>query len=200
LSDGGTDWKLWRVRDVETGQDLPDLVTFTKFTEVSWAADDSGFYYSRYPAANGNHGNDKAGVVIYHHRLRDEQSLDTLVYAVKDHPTRNPMPWSPGMGVSDHRSVRQVCGERDRSCRCAAWRSCVGKPYACWTIGARIHFIGSRAVFFFLTTQGAPRGCDWSRSYSQPERGAWRQIAPEMAESIETASFVSGRRSHTCGM
>jgi len=48
-SEGGTDWRDWRVKEVDTGRDLPDLITFTKFTEISWLPDASGFYYSRHP-------------------------------------------------------------------------------------------------------------------------------------------------------
>jgi prolyl oligopeptidase len=36
VSDGGTDWDTWHVREVATGRDLPDLIGDTKFTGVSW--------------------------------------------------------------------------------------------------------------------------------------------------------------------
>ena len=32
VSDGGTDWDTWHVREVESGRDLPDLIGDTKFT------------------------------------------------------------------------------------------------------------------------------------------------------------------------
>ena len=50
LSDGGTDWEIWKFRRVADGVDLPDELRQTKFWELSWAADGSGVYYSRYPA------------------------------------------------------------------------------------------------------------------------------------------------------
>src|SRR5688572_13760507 len=52
-SEGGTDWRDWRVLDVESGKDLPDHLTFTKFTSVSWKPDGSGFFYSRHPVGPG---------------------------------------------------------------------------------------------------------------------------------------------------
>src|SRR6266702_906297 len=46
ISDGGTDWQIWRFRRVADGSDAPDALRFTKFWGVSWARDGSGVYYS----------------------------------------------------------------------------------------------------------------------------------------------------------
>lgn len=55
LSHSGSDWMTWRVRDVDTGVDLPDEVPWSKFSSAAWAHDNSGFYYSGYaPPAAGN--------------------------------------------------------------------------------------------------------------------------------------------------
>jgi prolyl oligopeptidase len=48
LSASGSDWQEWKVRDVETGKDLVDDLKWVKFSDASWAHDDSGFFYSRY--------------------------------------------------------------------------------------------------------------------------------------------------------
>src|SRR3546814_5161040 len=50
VQDGGTDWRVVRVKDVATGEDLPDEVRWVKFSALDWAKDGSGFYYSRFPA------------------------------------------------------------------------------------------------------------------------------------------------------
>ena len=70
VSDGGTDWDTWRVREVETGRDLPDLIGDTKFTGVSWLPDASAFYYSRYPKGADGKGDDQQQVSVYRHRAR----------------------------------------------------------------------------------------------------------------------------------
>ena len=85
LSDGGSDWKIWRVRDVATGDDLADELRQTKFTRASWARDASGFWYSRYPD-----GDDQRQPVVMFHRVGTPQSDDAQVYAVTDHPRRTP--------------------------------------------------------------------------------------------------------------
>src|SRR4051794_19930998 len=40
VAQAGSDWDEWRVRDVASGKDLPDLVRWLKGSGVSWATDD----------------------------------------------------------------------------------------------------------------------------------------------------------------
>jgi prolyl oligopeptidase len=49
-SESGSDWLTWRVREVATGEDLPDLVAWSKFCEATWLPDGSGFFYSAFQA------------------------------------------------------------------------------------------------------------------------------------------------------
>ena len=35
-SDAGSDWRTWAVRDVESGDDLPDRLTWSKFASAAW--------------------------------------------------------------------------------------------------------------------------------------------------------------------
>jgi prolyl oligopeptidase len=75
LSDAGSDWKTWRVRDVATAADQYDLLRHTKFTSVSWARDGSGFWYSAYPE-----GDDQLQPVVRFHRLGTPQEEDREVF------------------------------------------------------------------------------------------------------------------------
>ncbi len=90
VSDGGTDWDTWRVREVESGRDLPDLIGDTKFTGVSWLPDASAFYYSRYPKGADGKGDDQQQVSVFRHRLGTPQADDELAYAISDNPRYNP--------------------------------------------------------------------------------------------------------------
>lgn len=91
VQDGGTDWRIVRVKDVATGQDLADEVRWVKFSALDWAKDGSGFYYSRFPepeegeafqSLNENHA-------VYFHKLGTPQSADVLVHATPDRPKLN---------------------------------------------------------------------------------------------------------------
>ena len=35
-SAGGSDWLTWRIRDVGSGEDLPDVVAWSKFSGAAW--------------------------------------------------------------------------------------------------------------------------------------------------------------------
>ena len=91
VQDGGTDWRIVRVKDVATGQDLPDEVRWVKFSALDWAKDGSGFYYSRFPepqdgeafqSLNENHS-------VYFHKLGTSQSEDLLIHATPGRPKLN---------------------------------------------------------------------------------------------------------------
>ena len=82
LSTSGSDWQEWKVRDVETGEDLDDHLKWIKFSGASWTHDHQGFFYSRYDEPNEA---TKLGEVnyfqkLYYHRLGTPQSEDVLVY------------------------------------------------------------------------------------------------------------------------
>ena len=88
VAQAGSDWAEWRVRDVATGKDLPDLIQWTKGSVVSWAEDDRGFYYSRFPQPPPEKLLTVAALdeKVYFHKLGDPQSADKLVYERPDHP------------------------------------------------------------------------------------------------------------------
>lgn len=48
LSTSGSDWQEWKVRDVETGEDLSDRLKWIEFSDVSWVGNNQGCFYSRY--------------------------------------------------------------------------------------------------------------------------------------------------------
>ena len=97
-SASGSDWLIWYVRNVETGEDLPDELRWSKFTEASWLTDGSGFYYSRYdqPAE----GDEATGLnqyqKLYFHLVGEPQDNDELVYERPDKKE-----WGFGAEVSD---------------------------------------------------------------------------------------------------
>lgn len=89
-SDGGTDWNSWRVREIASGEDLEDVVSFTKFTSASWLPNGSGFFYSRYPVGPDGEGDGQAQVQIYFHLVGTAQDADELVYQLEDSESQNP--------------------------------------------------------------------------------------------------------------
>src|SRR5438445_9319440 len=71
LATAGSDWREWRVRDIGTGLDLPDLVKWSRFSDASWTKDGRGFFYSRFDEPQKE--NEFKGTLffqkLYYHRL-----------------------------------------------------------------------------------------------------------------------------------
>ncbi|MBU3078711.1 prolyl oligopeptidase family serine peptidase [Sphingomonas quercus] len=89
VQDGGTDWRIIRVLDVDTGKETGDEVRWAKFSGATWAKDGSGFYYTRFPepAPGEAFQSVNLNARLWFHRLGTPQAADTLVYETPDHPT-----------------------------------------------------------------------------------------------------------------
>ncbi|MBP2559315.1 prolyl oligopeptidase [Neorhizobium galegae] len=84
---GGTDWRTIRVLDVESGKELQDVIDWARFTRISWAPDNSGFFYSRMPEpVQGAAGAAIANHAVYFHELGTPQAEDRLIYSTPDRP------------------------------------------------------------------------------------------------------------------
>ncbi|MCU7554011.1 prolyl oligopeptidase family serine peptidase [Alteromonas sp. ASW11-19] len=97
-SDGGSDWKTIRVRDINTFEESEETLAGVKFTNISWLPDESGFYYSRYPKNAAGEWDDKQSVSIYFHKLGSEQNEDRQVFAFANEPKWAPYPVVIGDG------------------------------------------------------------------------------------------------------
>jgi prolyl oligopeptidase len=84
LSRSGSDRQELLVRNVETGQDLPDRLD-AKFTAISWTPDKKGFYYTRFPKPGTvPKGDENYYGKVFYHRLGEPQEKDTLVFERPD--------------------------------------------------------------------------------------------------------------------
>jgi prolyl oligopeptidase len=85
---GGSDWRTIRVVDADTGKIASDIVEWARFTQIAWAPDGSGFYYSRYPKPRPGLA-EAAGLInhtIYFHRIGTPQSDDRRFFATPSKP------------------------------------------------------------------------------------------------------------------
>jgi hypothetical protein len=98
LAAAGSDWNQWKIRDIDSGKDLPETLDWIKFSGAAWTHDNKGFYYSRYPEPKK--GDKLKGAnfnqALYYHKLGTPQSKDKLIYRRPDHPK-----WGFGPSVSE---------------------------------------------------------------------------------------------------
>lgn len=84
-SDSHAETNHLRVRNIVTGEDLAENIPHTEYTYVSWLPDATGFYYLRYPDAEGISPRDPRYVrSAYFHKIGTDHEQDTLVYTTED--------------------------------------------------------------------------------------------------------------------
>ena len=195
LSDGGTDWEIWKFRRVADGVDLPDELRQTKFWSLSWAPDASGVYYSRYPARadDAGRGDDQAQPVVHLHKMGTPQSADRAIYQVTDHPRR-----APGASVSDDGRwlfVSLFDGYRANGVDVIDLRDPAAAPrrlFGEWD--ARYDIISSEGdTAYVQTTNAAPRGRIIAVDLKDPTTARWRELVPQQDIALDGANFVGGK-------
>ncbi|MDB6065344.1 MAG: family peptidase [Pedosphaera sp.] len=194
LSRAGSDWEDWKVRDVQTGQDLPDEVHWVKFSAASWTKDNKGFFYSRYDEPSKEDA--LKGVNYFHklfyHRLGTPQSEDTLTYERKDQKE-----WGFGGEVTDdgHYLVINVSQGTDTRNR-VFYRDLQNPDSAVVELlnafDAAYQFIDNvGTVFYFRTDLAAPRGKVIAIDVSKPERANWKEIIPQTGDRLQGITMVN---------
>jgi prolyl oligopeptidase len=196
VAQAGSDWAEWRVRDVATGKDSSDLIQWTKGNSISWAADDRGFYYSRYSEPQPEKLLTVAALdqKVYFHKLGDPQSADKLIYERPDHPT-----WSLGPLVMEggrylllyiYTGVPGKNMLAYQDLRTANPRTVILIPSADYGYGP-IAMVGS--TLYLQTNDGAPRSRVITMDLEHPERSNWKEIVPERAETLDGALMADGK-------
>ena len=89
LAKAGSDWQTIHIKDLKSGQTLPEVIDWVKFSGIQWLGD--GFYYSRYPEPKK--GDELKGQLlnhkVYYHKIGTNQAQDELIYEEKNNPKRN---------------------------------------------------------------------------------------------------------------
>ncbi len=194
LSRAGSDWEDWKVRDVRTGQDLPDEVHWVKFSSASWTKDNRGFFYSRYDEPVKGEALKGANYFhkLYYHRLGTAQSEDALIYQRKDHKD-----WGFGGGVTDDGHYLIISVSEGTDTRNRVFYRDLQSPDSPVVellndFDAAYGFIDNvGTVFYFRTDLTAPRGRVIAIDVTKPERANWREIIPQTGDRLESVSLVN---------
>ncbi|HUN77096.1 MAG TPA: prolyl oligopeptidase family serine peptidase [Steroidobacteraceae bacterium] len=194
LSEAGSDWQVWRIRDVATGKDLPDRLEWSKAGGASWRRDDSGFYYTRYDAPKPGAALKAANQYqkLYFHRLGTAQSDDVLVYTRRDDPD-----WFVSGQVTDDGRflvIQANHGDEVQNTLLVQDLSRPGtRPVPIITQPTAVYsFIGNiGTTFYVLTDAGAPRYRILAFDFEHPARNLWRTVVPERSATLDSATLVA---------
>lgn len=200
LSEAGSDWVEYHVRDIDTGEDLTDHLRWVKFSGAAWTKDNQGFFYSRYDEPKG----DKLQEAnyyhkLYYHRLGRPQSEDVLVYHRPDQKE-----WGFGGAVTDDgryliitiwqgterkNRVYYMDLDPDGDGQAAIDREVVKLLD---DFDAQYNLIDNNGpLFWFFTDLDAPRGRVIAVDTRHPERENWQEIIPQAAETLRGVGCVN---------
>ena len=191
-SDGGTDWKTWHIRDVDTGDDLEDTVSRCKFTDASWSGDSEGFFYSRYPALEGGAGDGSKTTSVYFHRRGTAPDADKHIYTIPGETTKNPYATVTQDGRYLIISERLGYDANDVYYLPLGARATQPLPiFDQWD--ARYNFIGNEGhTLFFWTNKDAPKGRVVTVDLGRRSAGELREVVAEAEETLSSVEFVGG--------
>ena len=195
IQEGGTDWRVVKVLDVDAGRVTADEVKWVKFSNLDWAKDGSGFYYSRFPEprseAQYQSLNEKQAV--YFHRLGTPQAQDRLIFSEPQRPRLNNT-----AEVSDDGKWLIVTGSEGTDERYDVTLIDLTRPNAAprrFITGMQNdwRYLGNRgSTFYWVTNRGAPRlrivATDIDRPFTEPT-----EIVPEASATLDNAGIVGDR-------
>lgn len=203
LSEAGSDWTTWHVRDIDSGVDLSDKLRWVKFSEAAWLEDGSGFFYARYDEPKG--GDTLRDVnreqKLWFHARGAPQSQDVLVYARKDQPEWGFRPEVSEDGRYLIVSVWHGTDPRNRIFHAELPPSeelRAGRKLSLVELlpdgDAAYEFLGNDGpVFWFRTDLSAPRGRVIAIDTRQPARERWATLVPQGEDTLESAAVVGER-------
>ena len=190
ISDGGSDWRIWKVIDIETGEHLPDTIEWAKFSGATWENDDSGFYYQKYNEPIDELLKDiNTSPKLMFHKLGTSQSEDKIIYENPDKPR-----WGWGISVvkeSDTRFLSISNGTDERNRLYVQLKK--GEefiPLIDELIGAYQYLDNKDDIYWFYSTERAKNGKVVSL---QIKNGSfvWSDVISEDINSIRGVNFIN---------
>ncbi len=194
ISTSGSDWQDWKVRQIETGQDLSDHLNWIKFSGASWTHDSQGFFYSRYDEPNQATKLEAVNYFqkLFYHRLGTAQSQDQLIY---ERPDQKEWGFS-GSVTEDGRYLiisvwqgtdpKNLLFYQDLSVQDAPVVELINR------FEAEYSFIDHEGPLFWLRTDlEAARGRVIAIDTTNPARAQWREVIPQVAETLEGVGVLN---------
>lgn len=192
-TENGGDEQTIRIRDVASGQDLPDVITGCRFTSIVWLPDGQSFYYTRPPRPEEDTLTHRTSLHVYHHVLGTPASNDRLVWRAEGH-----------RGIS--LSLRSINGSRQLL---VSGRIGTDDAHGIWVgpvedpsrlrgvvaIGTAaftpVHAVGG--LLYALTDLGAPRGRIVRVLLADGSPEGWHTVVPEGNGVIDGAVMIGKR-------
>ncbi len=190
ISDGGSDWRIWKVMNIETGEILSDEIKWAKFSGATWENDDSGFFYQKYNEPNEELLKDiNQSPKLMFHKIGTNQSEDQVFYENPDQPR-----WGWGINVIEDTNIKllSISEGTDERNRLYIQLNPGEKflPLIDELIGAYSFIDSKDNILWFYTTEGAPNG---KIVNLELKNGSfiWNDVIAESENSIRSVNVIN---------
>ena len=190
ISDGGSDWREWRIMNIDSGEVLADHIRWSKFSNATWENDDSGFYYQKYEEPDGEALKEINSIPsLMFHKIGTDQSDDILIY---NNPNKPRWSWSINVVRDTNIKLLSISDGTDPRNRLYIQKSISSdfEPLISELKGA-YNFIGNdKNLLFFYSTDDAPNGKIISLEVKE-DTYEWKKVINETNESINSSNYIN---------
>ena len=190
ISDGGSDWRTWKIMNIETGEVLDDELNWAKFSGASWENDDSGFYYRKYDEPDGELLKElNESPKLMFHKIGTNQSEDKLIYENPQNPR-----WGFGITVikdSDMKLLSISEGTDDRNkVYLKISENSDFIPIIDELIGTYSFIDSKDNLLWFYTTESAPNGKIVNLEIKNGSF-VWNEVIAESENAIRSVNIIN---------
>lgn len=190
ISDGGSDWRTWKIMNIETGEVLDDELNWAKFSGASWENDDSGFYYRKYDEPDGELLKElNESPKLMFHKIGTNQSEDNLIYENPQNPR-----WGFGITVikdSDMKLLSISEGTDDRNkVYLKINENSDFIPIIDELIGTYSFIDSKDNLLWFYTTESAPNGKIVNLEIKNGSF-VWNEVIAESENAIRSVNIIN---------
>ena len=191
VSVAGSDWTEWRIRDLTSGRDLPDVLRNTKYYSPQFSADGRALYYSAFPqpAAGAELSAQDLGNALYVHVIGGTPSADRKL---PFQPAAPDWQYEPHVSLDGRWLVAMAgVGEvGDKARENVSVLDLLAPDSAPIPIAegfdAGYVYVGiDRGLLYLLTTLDAPRGRVIAVDLQHPDRAHFRTVVAQGPDAID---------------
>ncbi|WP_044290742.1 prolyl oligopeptidase family protein [Rivularia sp. PCC 7116] len=196
ISIAGSDWQEWKVRNIETGEDLEDNLKWIKFSGASWTNDSQGFFYSRYDEPNEKTKLEDVNYYqkLYYHQIGTSQSQDTLIYERSDEKE-----WGFNGNVTEDGRYLIISVWLGTDSKNLVFYKDLSNPSSevvelISEFESAYSFIDNdENLFYFQTDLNAPLGRVIGINIKKAEPKNWQEIIPQTQETLESVGTLNNQ-------
>ncbi len=193
VAKSGSDWNEIFVKNIETGETLPDHILWVKFSGVSWYKD--GFFYSAYDKPEAGSELSKANEFqkVYFHKLGTDQSADQLIVSDPKNPKH-----MFGAGTTEDKRFLLVSKSIGTHGNALDFKDLSKKNSTFINLMNQYEFefnpvdnIGDN--LYVRTNYKAPRYRLIKIDTNKPEEANWVDVISEKKDVMESAGMIAGK-------